>query len=133
VYQSIPAIIPTKPSAITGFGPILVTSACATPAHRIAVPAVATNVIPVLRADQPRTFWTYNVRRKKLENTTAPSSRPATLAPATVCTRKMRNGIKGSFARDSIARNATSRMAATASREIVQFEVQPCDGAFDTP
>src|SRR4051794_3111212 len=58
VYQSIPAVIATKPAIMTGFGPTLVTRACATPAHRIAEPAVAMNVTPVRRADQPSTCWT---------------------------------------------------------------------------
>ena len=58
MYQSIPAIIATKPTAITVFAPMRVTSACASPAQRIAVPAVATNVTPVFSADQPSTFCT---------------------------------------------------------------------------
>ena len=45
------------------------------------MPAVATNVTPVLSADQPSTFCTYSVRMKKFAKTTAPSSRPATFAP----------------------------------------------------
>ena len=34
-----------------GFGPNLVVKACAAPAARTAVPAVATNVTPVFRAE----------------------------------------------------------------------------------
>ena len=33
----------------------------------VVVPAVARNVTPVLRAENPRTFCTYSVSRKKLE------------------------------------------------------------------
>ncbi len=69
---------------------------------------------------------------KKFAKIIAPSSRPATFAPATVRTRKMWNGISGSFARDSISRNAPSRIADAASREIVQPEPQPWSGAFET-
>ena len=51
MYQSMPAIIATKPIAITGFAPTFVTSACASPANSTALPAVATNVTPVLSAE----------------------------------------------------------------------------------
>ena len=132
MYQSMPAIRAMKPAAITGLTPIRVTSACASPAQRMAVPAVATNVTPVLSADHWSTCWTYSVSRKKFANTIAPSRRPATFAPATVRTRKMRNGINGSFARDSITRNATRSAAATTSREIVQAVPQPWFGASET-
>ena len=69
---------------------------------------------------------------KKFAKIIAPSSRPATFAPATVRTRKMWNGISGSLTRDSITRKAMSRAAAMASREIVQPEPQPWAGAFET-
>ena len=132
MYQSIPAVIATKPTAITIFAPIRVTSACATPAQTTAVPAVATNVTPVLSADQPSTCCTYSVRMKKFAKTTAPSSSPATFAPATVRTRKMLNGISGSRTRDSITRKMPSSTSEAAMRENVQPEVQPWSGAFET-
>ncbi len=69
---------------------------------------------------------------KKLANTTAPSSSAEMLAPVTVRTRKMRNGISGSFVRDSMTTNATSSSAESASRRSVQPDPQPCSGAFDT-
>ncbi len=95
-----------KPTAITGFAPIRVTSACATPAQRIAVPAVATNVTPGLErrpAGAPSARTASGGRSSRTRS--APRRRPATFAPATVRTRKMRNGISGSCARDSITRN----------------------------
>ena len=49
MYQSIPPVMSASPTAITGRGPILVTSACETPATRTTVPAVARNVRPVLQ------------------------------------------------------------------------------------
>jgi hypothetical protein len=58
VYQASPAIIETKPTIRTIFGPIRVVSAWAMPAHRIAVPAVAMNVSPVRSADHPSTCCT---------------------------------------------------------------------------
>ena len=51
VYQSIPAIMATNPIAMIGFAPTFVTSACASPANRTALPAVATNVMPVFSAE----------------------------------------------------------------------------------
>jgi hypothetical protein len=132
VYQSIPAIIAMKPTIMIGFAPTFVTSACASPAQSTAEPAVAMNVTPVFRADQPSTCCTYSVRMKKLANTTAPSSSAEMFAPVTVRTRKMRNGISGSFARDSMNTNASSSAAAIASRSSVQPEPQPWSGAFDT-
>src|SRR5581483_7254449 len=132
VYQTMPAIIETKPIDITTLAPILVVSACATPAQSTAVPAVARNVRPVFSADQPSTCCTYRVRTKKFANVTPPRNRLETFAPATVLTRKMRNGISGSWTRDSITRNATINAAATASRPSVHAVPQPCDGAFET-
>ena len=76
MYQSIPAIIATKPTAITGFTPMRVTSACARPAQRTAVPAVATNVTPVLSADQPSTCCTYSVRMKKFDEDDGAEQQP---------------------------------------------------------
>ena len=43
---------------------------------------------------------------KKFENVTAPSRNEQMFAPATVRMRKIENGISGSFARDSMTRNA---------------------------
>ena len=126
-------VIATKPTAITIFAPIRVTSACATPAQTTAEPAVATNVTPVLSADQPSTFCTYSVRMKKFAKTTAPSSSPATFAPATVRTRKMRNGISGSLharldhEEDAEQHERGGDAARTSSRS-----VQPWSGAFET-
>ena len=54
------------------------------------------------------------------------------MAPATVLIRKMENGISGSFVRDSMATNASSRTTETASGISVQAEPQPWSGAFET-
>src|ERR1700751_2394149 len=55
-----------------------------------------------------------------------------TFAPATVRIRKIENGSRGSFARDSITTNATMSAAETARRVITQPDPQPWTGALDT-
>ena len=55
-----------------------------------------------------------------------------TLAPATVRTRKIENGISGNRTRASITRNAASSTADAISRTIVQAEPQPWSGACET-
>ena len=69
---------------------------------------------------------------KKFAKTTAPSRSPAAFAPATVLTRKILNGISGSFARVSITQKTSSSTTATASRVSVQPEPQPWAGALET-
>ena len=90
------------------------------------------NVMPVFRAEQPSTCWTYSVRMKKFANSDAAEQQPATLAPATVRMRKIENGISGSFARDSITRNAISSSDRDGEPEIVQPDPQPWFGRFET-
>ena len=53
-----PSVRHSDPADITILTPMRVTRAWATPAQRIAVPAVATKVTPVFNADQWRTFCT---------------------------------------------------------------------------
>src|SRR6202035_107189 len=132
VYQIRPPVVAMNPAAITALTPTFVTRAWASPAQRITVPAVAMKVSPVFSADQPSTCCTYSVRRKKFANVTAPSSRLATFAPATVRTRKMRSGMSGYRAQDSITTKMASNAAATARRESVQPDAHPWSGAFDT-
>jgi hypothetical protein len=61
-----------------------------------------------------------------------PSSRPTAFAPATVRSRKMRSGISGSSARDSMIRKVTIRAADATSRVMVRADHQPSCGAFDS-
>src|SRR5258707_806403 len=77
-------MIATNPTASTVLAPILVTSIWASPAQSTALPAVARNVSPVLRAEYPSPCCTYSVRTKKFANVTAPGRGPATCAPASV-------------------------------------------------
>ncbi len=50
-YQIRAPVLSASPATITGFGPILVESHCASPATSTTVPAVARNVIPVFSAE----------------------------------------------------------------------------------
>src|SRR5438309_11880114 len=69
---------------------------------------------------------------KKFAKVTAPRIAEQTFAPAIVRIRNIENGISGSFARDSITRNATRSTADAMIRLIVQPEPQPWFGASDT-
>ena len=60
-----------------------------------------------------------------------PSRKPTTFAPASVFSSKIRSGISGASTRASIATNAASRIAETASSEIVRAVAQPTSGAFE--
>ena len=69
---------------------------------------------------------------KKFANVIAPSRSPATFAPATVRTRKIENGISGSFARDSITRNADEQHGGHGQPRDRPAEPQPWLGASET-
>src|SRR6266540_1366915 len=61
----------------------------------------------------------YRVSRKKFAKMTEPSKAPTTFAPATVRTRKMWNGINGSWTFRSLTRNDTRSAPDPISRRIV--------------
>ena len=67
--------------------------------------------------------------KKNIENSEAPISRPTTLAPVSVRSRKIENGTSGAAERRSIATKAPSSATAPASRPIVWVEPQPASGA----
>ena len=71
----------------------------------------------------------YSEMKKNMLNSDAPVRRPTTLAPVSVLSRKIENGISGERERDSIATKAPSSPAPRASRPIVWAEPQPASGA----
>ena len=69
---------------------------------------------------------------KKFANTTAPSSSPATFAPATVRTLKMLNGISGSFDTRLDHEERDEQRGRDGEPRDRPARAQPWCGAFDT-
>ena len=67
----------------------------------------------------------YSEMKKNIENSEAPSSRPATFAPVSVLSRKIRKGTSGAFERSSIATKVPIRATEPASRLTILVEPQP--------
>ncbi len=67
----------------------------------------------------------YSVSIRNIENSAVPMMNITMLAAASVCSRKIENGISGCVVRDSWTTNPTSRTAATAKTPIVRPDVQP--------
>src|SRR6476659_6829716 len=67
----------------------------------------------------------YSERKKNIENSEAPSSRPETLAPVSVLRRKILKGTSGAVERSSIATKIPIRATDPASRLMILVEPQP--------
>jgi len=67
----------------------------------------------------------YSDRKKNIANSASPSSSPATLAPRSVRSLKIENGISGLGARASQAMNRASRPSAMPPSPIVWNVPQP--------
>ena len=68
----------------------------------------------------------YSVSRKNCEKTAPVAIRALRFDPASVRSRKMRNGNRGAFVRDSIRKNEAIRTAEAVKRPMVAGVPHPC-------